>query len=135
MKLKNYKLELAHRIESTSGATWVGKKDTLLVARVKCSNESTTNGTASVGMGSSRSLRKPVEGNGATVARAGDKWACSMLRGRGFENEHFELRTLKDLKPARRIEEERPGYCGGSIPTVLPWRSVTISAALNVWDA
>jgi len=131
MKLKNYKLELAHRIESTSGATFVGKKDTLLVARVSGEGQYELELLQLKGFQSI--LRKPVEGTVATVARAGDNWAMLMLRGEGRQR-IFELRTLKDLKPAGRIVEERPGYAEAH-PDGSPVAVSHDFGGLNVWDA
>jgi DNA-binding beta-propeller fold protein YncE len=134
MKLGGYNLDLAHRIEPAVGATWVGKRDTLLVARETPENQYELE---LIRLDGFKTIARKTVKQVATVTRAGERWVLLMLPAdlaAQDTKQPFELRAIDDLEVAGSFVEDTPGYVA-----VYPDGSrVAVGhefAGLNIWDA
>ncbi len=112
MEIGGYKLDLVKRIEPSLGAAFVGKRDTLLVARVKPGNKYELE---LIRLSQFKSLRRGAVESVATVTRVGGKHVLLMLpqnleddSAKGLERT-FEVRSLNDFRVVASFVEEEPG--------------------------
>ena len=135
MEIGKYKLERVNRIEPALAATFVGKRDTLLVARK-------TDGGFELEViqlkGFKSVARAPVDGIVA-VTRVGEK--AVLLKARpergktANRNERrMEVRSLKDFNVVASFVEDKPGYAAAH-PDGTQIAVAHDFGPLHIWDA
>jgi len=134
MEIGRYKVDRIKRIEPSLGATFVGKRDALLVARETDDGYELEviqlKGFKSVG-------RAPVEGVVA-VTRVGEE--AVLLKARpergktaNRDERRMEVRSLKDFHVSASFVEDRPGYVAAH-PDGTQIAVAHDFGPLHIWD-
>lgn len=113
MKIDGYELDLIKRIEPSLSATFVQKRDILLVAREKQGGKYELE---LIRLNGFKSLKRHTVDEVASVMRVGEKHVLSRLPV-SFDTDDtesfkqaFEIRTLKDFRVVASFEEDHPGH-------------------------